>query len=54
MCFDVDMIVDSAFSPNIFFLGKYNTYVKVVLQNVSMETGLEKGNLPSWEEEFLL
>lgn len=33
---------------------EFNSYVTVKLQNVKSTTVAVKGNLPSWEQEFIL
>ncbi|XP_031569082.1 protein unc-13 homolog B-like isoform X2 [Actinia tenebrosa] len=33
--------------------GKLNTYVKVILQNTSLQTDLVKGSTPNWGQEFV-
>lgn len=38
----------------IIFLDKTSTFVRVLLQNVTLETEICKGISPTWDEEFVL
>lgn len=33
---------------------KLSSFVRVILQNVTMETEVDKGGSPTWEQEFVL
>lgn len=47
------MIIAYLFLPSCC-AEKLNTFVRVILQNVTLETDVDKGGSPTWDEEFVL
>lgn len=42
------------FNPLLVPTEKFNTYVTLKVQNVKSTTIAVRGNLPSWEQDFML